>query len=109
MAPLMPPAVPETRVGPLYRRAVQNIERLMDETKGIQQKEIALGAAMSETVYSQKKRGIRSHFYEDEFEAIAVFFRKRTDRPLIGFPHLDWDLMLACDRQVGGWRPRGKP
>lgn len=98
------------RAGPLYTRAIQNIERLMTEVSDsegeeLQQKEIAFGVNMSESVYSQKLRGIRSHFYEDEFEAIAVWFRKRTGRPLIGFPHLEWQMMDACDRKVAGWRP----
>jgi hypothetical protein len=107
----MPTPMPSgetARVGPLYVRAVKNIERLMGEleqSEGLSQKEVALGAGMSETVFSSKKRGIRSHFYEDEFEAIADFFRKRTGRPLIGFPHLDWTLMESCDRKVAGWRP----
>jgi hypothetical protein len=109
----MPTSMPSgetARVGPLYVRAVKNIERMMGELgvgerEGLSQKEVALGAGMSETVFSSKKRGQRSHFYEDEFEAIANFFRKQTGRPLIGFPHLDWTLMESCDRKVAGWRP----
>lgn len=97
------------RAGPLYVRAVANIERLMGEleqTEGLNQKEVAIGSGMSETVFSSKKRGERSHFYEDEFHAVAEFFRKRTGRPLIGFPHLSWEMMETCDRKVAGWRPK---
>lgn len=105
----MPPS--SDRAGPLYYRAVSYIERFIedgeegDREDPILQKEIALAIRMTETTFSQKKKGLRSHFYEDELEAIAEFLRKRTGRPLIGFPHLEWQMMLACDRKVGGWRP----
>jgi hypothetical protein len=104
------PSEPTARAGPLYKRAIENIERMMGEVsvadgQELLQKEVALGIGMSESVFSQKMRGIRSHFYEDEFESIAVWFRRRTGRPLIGFPHLDWQLMESCDRKVAGWKP----
>lgn len=102
---------PEGRDQPLYLRATSNIERLfgeLEKTEGLLQKEVALAAGLKESPYSVKMRGIRSHFTEDEFEAVAIFFRRRTGRPLIGFPHLEWTLMEACDRQVGGWQPRRK-
>lgn len=102
------PRGPRDRDQPLYRRAVSYIERLFTEyetKQGLLQKEVAFAAGLAESVYSQKLRGIRSHFTEDEFEAVAVFFRGLSGRPLIGFPHLEWSLMEACDRQVGGWKP----
>jgi hypothetical protein len=107
----MSPTEPTKRVGPAYTRAISNIQRFLDEleeTEGLLQKEVALGVGISETTFSQKMRGIRSHFYEDEFDDLANFFRKRTGRPLIGFPHLDWQLMESCDRKVSGWSPRGR-
>lgn len=71
----------------------------------VSQKEVALSAGMSETVFSQKLRGVRSHLFEDEIELIATHFRKLSGRPLTGFPHLDWSMMEAIDRKVCGWRP----
>lgn len=109
MVPVVVPGGPTNRIGPFYRRAVGNIERLLNELErddGLLQKEVAIGSGLSETVFSQKLRGNRSHFYEDEFEDVAEFFRKRTGRPLIGFPHLEWSMMEACDRKVAGWIPR---
>lgn len=110
MPPLVSPQGSTDRVGPLYYRAIANIERLMRDDpdkpgEEIQQKEVAFAAGLSETVFSQKKRGVRSHFYEDEFERIAEFFRRRYRRPLIGFPHLEWQMQDAVDRKIGGWRP----
>jgi hypothetical protein len=108
-APVSPTA-PTARNGPLYYRAVSYVERFIedgpegDASEPILQKEIALAIGIKETTFSQKKKGILSHFYEDEFDAIAEFLRRRTNRPLIGFPHLEWQMMLACDRKVGGWR-----
>jgi hypothetical protein len=104
------PSGKTARAGAGYTRAVENIERMRLEVgdregSELQQKEIAFGVGLSESVFSQKMRGVRSHFYEDEFEKLAAWFRKRTGRPLIGFPHLDWTLMESCDRKVGGWRP----
>jgi hypothetical protein len=99
------PTKTERRAGPLYQRAVSNIERMLSDL-GIDQKELCLAIRMAEPVFSSKKLFLRSHFYEDEFEQIADFFRRKTNRPLIGFPHLEWSMMLACDRQVGGWSPK---
>lgn len=93
------------RVGTAYYRAISNIERMMEEL-GFDQKAVALGSGIAESVFSQKKRGGLSHFYEDEFDDIAEFMRRHTDRPLIGFPHLSWDMMESCDRKVGGWVKR---
>jgi hypothetical protein len=91
------------RAGPLHERCVSYIDRMKDLC-GIDQKEIALSIGMSETVFSQKRRGIRSHFYEDEFDAIAEFFRHKTGRPLTGFPHLEWDEMLTIDKRIPHWK-----
>lgn len=104
------PSEQTARAGPLYQRAVKNIERMAQEVSQAErnrllQKEIALGIGMAEPVFSSKMRGIRSHFYEDEFEAIAVWFRRRSGRPLTGFPHLDWQLMEGIDRKMFGWKP----
>jgi hypothetical protein len=110
--PFMSPPQRTQRVGPAYRKVVDRIDRMMVEAapggsdEEVLQKEVALGIGMSQTVYSQKRRGGRSHFFEDELDSIARYFRRRTGRPLIGFPHLEWDLMEACDRQVGGWNPK---
>lgn len=92
------------RVGPLYTRAVANIERAR-QVAGVNQKEVALSIGMTETTYAQKLRGVRSHFFEDEMEAIGDFFRRATGRPLTGFPHVDWQLMESIDRKVCGWKP----
>ena len=100
--------MPRGREQPLYDRAASYIERFINElgrSEGLLQKEIALACGLSEGVFSQKLRGNRSHFTEDEFERVAVFFRRRTGRPLIGYPHLEWTLMESCDRKVGGWKP----
>lgn len=101
------PSKSERRAGPLYQRAVSNVERLLVDLS-MDQKELCLGIRMAETVFSSKKLGVRSHFYEDEFEHIADFFRRKTNRPLIGFPHLEWTMMLSCDRKVGGWEPKSR-
>jgi hypothetical protein len=94
--------------GPLYDRAVANVERMFNEVAGpkgedLLQKEMAFGARISESVLSSKFKGIRSHFYEDEFGRIADFFRKVTGLPLVGFPHLPWEMQETADRKVGGW------
>lgn len=96
--------------GPLYDRAVANIERMInllagDDGTDLLQKEVAIGIGMSESVLSSKLHGIRSHFYEDEMARLADFFRRKSGRPLIGFPHLDWEMQETVDRKVGGWRP----
>jgi hypothetical protein len=105
LAPTMPPKESSRRGDqPLYERAMSYIDRMQDEC-GLLQKEVAFGIGMDDSVYSQKCRGIRSHFYEDELEALAVFFRRQTKRPLIGFPHVEWNLMLEIDKKVGGWKP----
>jgi hypothetical protein len=97
----------------MYRRALANVERMISELErepseggiGLLQKEIAFGIGLSETVLSSKLKSVRSHFYEDEFAKLADFFRKKTARPLIGYPHLDWEMMETVDRRVGGWKP----
>lgn len=103
LAGVPPRTTKEIRTGPLYTRAVANILRMLEAELEMDQKELCLGIGMSDTVFSAKKIGARSHFYEDEFETIAEFFRRKTGRPLTGFPHLAWQDMLACDRKVFGW------
>lgn len=92
------------REEPFYDRAVTNVERAIDET-GVSQKELCVAIGIQESPFSQKLRGVRSHFSEDEFEAVAAFFRRHTGRPLTGFPHLDWALMEGIDRKMFGWKP----
>jgi hypothetical protein len=103
--------------GPHYDRAVANIERMFNWIAGPQgtdllQKELALGSGMSESVFSSKLKGARSHFYEDEFARMADFLRNRTGLPLIGFPPLPWEMQETVDRKAGGWvgpwRPAGR-
>jgi len=101
------------RKGPMYLRALANIARIMRTLmaseehggRGLLQKEIALGAGFTETTFSQKLKSIRTHFYEDDMEQLAVYFREQTGRPLIGFPHLEWNFMETVDRKVAGWKP----
>lgn len=94
----------EGRRQPVYMRAVGEVLHMM-RILGISQKQAALGVGMSESQFSQKKVGIENHFSPEEFEDLRQFFRTVTDRPLIGFPHLDRDLQDAVDRKVGGWQP----
>lgn len=100
----MSPAGKTSRNGPHYKRAVENIKRAMTEAR-VSQKEVCEYISMTESVFSQKLRGTRSHFYEDEMERVAMFFRRSTRRPLTGFPHLDWQLMEGIDRRLFGWKP----
>jgi hypothetical protein len=73
----------------------------------IPQKCVAVSIHMSDAMFSQKLNARKSHFFEDEFEAIAEFFRNESGRPLTGFPHLDWDRMEEIDRKVCGWNGEG--
>ena len=94
-------------LGPAYRRATENMHRMLNESQEdgkLFQKDVALSCGMTASCYTQKMLGTSSHFYEDEFERIANFYRKRTGRPLTGFPHTPWEVMEACDRQLG-WNP----
>jgi hypothetical protein len=114
MRAVMSPSGPKVWGGELYDRAVANLERMYNWVAGpdgsdLSQKEVALGIGMSESVYSSKLRGIRSHFYEDEFGRLADFYRKTTGLPLIGFPHLPWEMQETIDRKVGGWVGSWKP
>jgi hypothetical protein len=89
------------RAGPVYQRAVENIRHAMREC-GANQKQVALSISMSEAVFSQKLKGLRSHLFLEEMEQIAVYLRGRLSRPLTGFPHIEWTLMERIDREVGG-------
>jgi hypothetical protein len=86
----------------MYRRAVANIQRMIRET-GALHKQVALGAGMSASSFTQKLRGGRTHFFIDEMEAVARFFRSETGRPLTGFPFVEWGLMDRIDRELFGW------
>lgn len=100
----MPQKKQEGRRQPVYIRAVSQVLRLMRDL-GLSQKQVALGSGLTESEFSQKKVGIENHFTPEEFEDMRQFFKSVTGRPLIGFPHLDWDLQDAVDRKVGGWHP----
>lgn len=114
MRAIMSPTGQRVWGGPLYDRAVANVERMFGWIAGpdgehLSQKELALGIGLSESVLSSKFKGIRSHFYEDEFGRMADFFRKVSGLPLIGFPHLPWEMQETVDRTAGGWKGPWKP
>jgi hypothetical protein len=114
MRAVMSPTGQRVWGGPLYDRAVANCERMFNliagpDGAGLSQKEMALGIGMSESVLSSKLRGIRSHFYEDELGRLADFFRRITGLPLVGFPHLPWEMQETVDRKAGGWTGPWKP
>jgi transcriptional regulator with XRE-family HTH domain len=98
--------LPPSRYG--HKAAVEQIER-MRLMLGLTQQEVALGIQISESSYSQKRRGIDNSFSLEEFGRIADLFAGVTGRPLIGFPFLGPQLQDAVDRKVGGWEPSVPP
>lgn len=84
-----------------YDRVATNIERMIS-VAGVRQRDVAAAIGASETVFSQKLRGIRSHFTTEELGAIADYFAhpERTGRPLLGFPFLDLELTDLIDRAL---------
>lgn len=108
MVPMRPMAHenPTADAAPRYshKKAVEEVEWLRRDL-GLSQKEVALGSGVTESEYSQKKRGVINSFSLEEFSALAEFFRKKTGRPLIGWPVLDRTTVDAIDRKVAGWKP----
>lgn len=84
--------------------AVERLLVVMYEAD-VTQKEVAVAMGISESEFSQKKRGINNHFSFEELAEGRAFLSEKTRRPLIGFPFLDLLLQEAVDRQVGGWVP----
>ena len=109
---------------PFYFRAVRNIAHVLEDLLKPQgnggprllRQDVATACGMSASTFTSKMRCVdptaksdrRIRFSEDEFEALAVFFRPLLGRPLTGFPHLAWDYMETLDRMVEGML-EGKP